>query len=210
MRNTVLKGSRNSRSIIAPVDLKSRVYSLDDLLDLFIAGFECDLGPLNPAGCEVIGDDLNKENLLSDETAALYPGLPENPVPDDVLSAIRPLLDTALARAKIMTGSYTGTGSYGSTNPNSISFPFIPKLVFISAYVDSYNDNFWDSAIFPVYALHTEYFKNGYILLRNIASTNSGFAKFSGTKLMWYTENSGGAFMQLNKSGAAYRYTAIG
>ena len=34
--------------------------------------------------------------------------------------------------AKIETGSYTGTGTYGASNPNTLTFSFVPKIVFIS------------------------------------------------------------------------------
>lgn len=44
--------------------------------------FPIDMGPLNPAGCEQIGDDLNKANLLSDAAAVLL-GIPETSVPND-------------------------------------------------------------------------------------------------------------------------------
>lgn len=33
--------------------------------------------------------------------------------------------------AQIATGSYVGTGTYGQNNPTTITFPFIPKLVFV-------------------------------------------------------------------------------
>lgn len=33
---------------------------------------------------------------------------------------------------KIATGSYTGTGTYGSSNPNSLTFEFEPKLVLVN------------------------------------------------------------------------------
>ena len=35
--------------------------------------------------------------------------------------------------AKIQTGSYTGTGTYGSSNPNSLTFSFSPDIVGISS-----------------------------------------------------------------------------
>lgn len=33
---------------------------------------------------------------------------------------------------QIATGSYTGTGTYGSNNPNTLMFPFAPKYIFIT------------------------------------------------------------------------------
>lgn len=33
--------------------------------------------------------------------------------------------------AKIETGSYTGTGTYGESNSNSLTFGFVPKMVIV-------------------------------------------------------------------------------
>ena len=40
-------------------------------------------------------------------------------------------LATALGAARIQTGSYTGTGTYGQSNPCSLTFNFVPKFVLI-------------------------------------------------------------------------------
>ena len=34
--------------------------------------------------------------------------------------------------AKIQTGSYVGTGTYGASNPCSLTFDFVPKLILIT------------------------------------------------------------------------------
>lgn len=39
--------------------------------------------------------------------------------------------ENAATAPKIATGSYVGTGKYGSSNPNSLAFEFEPKFVFI-------------------------------------------------------------------------------
>lgn len=44
---------------------------------------------------------------------------------------------TALGAAKIQTGSYTGTGKYGSDNKNSLTFNFVPKLFIVAEGNDS-------------------------------------------------------------------------
>lgn len=42
-------------------------------------------------------------------------------------------LTTALnGKAKIQTGSYVGTGTYGSSNPCTLTFDFMPKLFIIN------------------------------------------------------------------------------
>nr|DAU90719.1 MAG TPA: hypothetical protein [Caudoviricetes sp.] len=42
------------------------------------------------------------------------------------------------AGARIATGSYTGTGTYGASNPNSLTFEFEPKIIYIKG-TDDYN-----------------------------------------------------------------------
>ena len=80
------------------------------------------------------GTPLNKASLLKDATAALF-GLGTDAVPDDALNAIKTLINGANAnadtKAKIATGSYTGTGTYGSSNKNSLTFDFEPKLLVV-------------------------------------------------------------------------------
>ena len=39
--------------------------------------------------------------------------------------------DNAVTAPKIETGSYVGTGAYGASNPNTLTFGFVPKLVII-------------------------------------------------------------------------------
>lgn len=43
------------------------------------------------------------------------------------------VLATAIGACRIQTGSYTGTGTVGSTNPNTLTFNFVPKVVIIGA-----------------------------------------------------------------------------
>ena len=38
----------------------------------------------------------------------------------------------SLLTAKIYTGSYVGTGTYGASNPNTLTFEFEPKLLFVA------------------------------------------------------------------------------
>ena len=85
--------------------------------------------PTNP------GTPLNKASLLTDETAQAYGFTTEQlegVVPDDVLAAIKPLIDaaqsTANAAAVVEYGSYVGTGR----NSQSILFSGTPQVVFIS------------------------------------------------------------------------------
>lgn len=45
-------------------------------------------------------------------------------------------IDAALAtlsagQLRIATGGYTGNGKYGASNPNTLTFPFVPKFVIL-------------------------------------------------------------------------------
>lgn len=87
----------------------TKVPGTDDIYDLTPA----------PGTITAEGTMINKASLLTDETAQAY-GFTEEEladvVPDDVLAAIKPLIDaaqsTANAAAAVEYGSYVGTGTY--------------------------------------------------------------------------------------------------
>ena len=124
-------------------------------------------------------------------------------------------LDNAVTATKIDTGSYTGTGTYGSSNPNSLTFAFEPKLVFMfKGKLPSYAD-INSALVLPVYGttigMTTEYAR----CLFNIYGRKSGddyylYAKKSsdGKTLSWY--HGAGADDQMNDSGVTFNYIAIG
>lgn len=121
-----------------------------------------------------------------------------------MLAAIKQLLDS---KPKIETGSYVGTGVYGEDNKNTLTFGFVPKVVFI------------------VPDTSTQKRGNGLILMHG-ASLFGGFGTFystSGTVIRnsvsiswaektvsWYSygdpENEDA---QQNVSGVTYRYIAF-
>lgn len=91
--------------------------------------------------------------------------------------------------AQFSSITYVGTGTYGSNNKNSVTFPDRPKMVFVSGP---------NSAVFP-------------------GTAASGFANsdgldmipfsWSGNTLSWY--NAQGADYQLNESGVTYTCLAL-
>ena len=154
------------------------------------------------------GDPLSKETLLTDATAALY-GLDATAVPDEVLAAARSLISaaqsTADSKCKIVSGSYTGTGTYGSDNKNSLTFDGTPKLLIVSSTVTSaYGGRHTYPQLIFVYG------ESG-----DIASLiTSGSEVFSSAKVSgigntvsWYSADE--AAQQLNVSGTKYNYIAI-
>ena len=96
---------------------------------------------------------------------------------------------------KVATGSYIGTGAYGSANPCSLTFGFVPKVVLIEARSRA------DSRTFP--------WLNG-ALYGNVDSISSKYniLSWDGNTLAWYSSTS--YVEQLNISGEEYLYLAIG
>lgn len=124
-------------------------------------------------------------------------------------------LDNAVTAPKIDTGSYTGTGTYGASNPNSLTFAFEPKLVFMFKDKFPVYGSVSSTTSYPVYGttigMTTTYSRS----LFNIYGRRSGddyylYAKKSsdGKTLSWYHEAR--ADDQMNDSGVTYRYIAIG
>lgn len=108
------------------------------------------------------------------------------------------------SRLRAATGRYTGTGTYGSANPNQITFPFTPKLVFLMANngLGQHTVFLWGFMGATVYN-NSRHYDHFYV---NPSGTSG--ASFSGNTLSWYSQNS--AVDQLNDEDTAYMWFAIG
>lgn len=102
---------------------------------------------------------------------------------------------------KIATGSYVGTGKYGKSNPNTLTFDFEPKAVFIFGTKAS-NDAgtsmmyFWgDSSFTLIYASYS-------------GALPSGTVSVSGNTMSWYDTSQ--TYYQCNQSNRTYNYIALG
>lgn len=98
--------------------------------------------------------------------------------------------------AKIVTGTYTGTGTYGSDNPCTLTFDFTPKVVFfgLSANTTYAPTHYvWGSKTFA---------------LVGESGANINYATVSENTMSWYCATA--AWAQLNASGTTYNYVAIG
>ena len=144
------------------------------------------------------GTPLNADSLLKVATAELY-GLGAAAVPDNVLALIKPMIDSnyselsslANSKAKIVTGSYAGTNS----NANSITFPSLPKFVYITG--PSGN---WKNAFITVVNGTASY---------AYESDNSSYSctpTISGTTISWTARDT--SFDAMNYSGN-YQWIAI-
>lgn len=103
-------------------------------------------------------------------------------------------LDNAVTAPKIETGSYVGTGTYGSGNKNTLTLNFAPLLLFITKT-----------------GTGDHYVNSGYILCRNGGHSGQNGnieSAVNGNTVTWYSGIS--AQVQLNTSGTTYAYIAIG
>ena len=109
-------------------------------------------------------------------------------------------IDAALGTIpKIQTGSYVGTGTYGPSSPNTLTFSFRPQLVII---VENGGGQ-----------TYSGYFIRGSeVGMTNwIGGSTSNFSvalTWNNDSVSWYSGN--GSEYQLNRSGITYCYLAIG
>lgn len=117
--------------------------------------------------------------------------------------------DNAVTASKIETGSYVGTGTYGKANPNTLTFGFVPKFVWIYGF--KRNDAWYDAGDVtkvPVGIIPEGDFGRHFPPCSSTESSNTAYSKRVGTTLSWY--NTGSAGDQLNYSDSTYYYIAIG
>ena len=131
---------------------------------------------------------------------------------DETLAAQVALFDAlgnpAELGVKIETGSYAGAGTYGAGKPNSLTFSFVPKIVFLLPYVDhssKFGQSSWSGGSKPLAVM----VENGMIHASQEAISSYGYShiKWTGSTVQWECKT---AALQLNESGTEYRYIAIG
>lgn len=97
---------------------------------------------------------------------------------------------------QVSTGSYVGTGAYGSTNKNSVTLDFSP--LFFCVGITNGEDTLgmiWWSGLTK-------------IEVGTSAVSTTNIISVSGKTISWYC--TGTAYSQLNESGKKYYYFAIG
>ena len=105
-------------------------------------------------------------------------------------------------KTSIETGSYVGTGTSGSGNPNTLTFGFEPKFVHIQSYSIGNGDSTgYDFAFFLSGARG---FTIGPSSSNDLFSLN---AKFNKNILSWYQDNE---YAQLNEKKVKYFFAALG
>ena len=120
--------------------------------------------------------------------------------------------DNAVTAAKIEVGSYVGTGTYGQANPNTLTFGFVPKFVWIYAWV---RESYWYDtsgnskvAVIPFDVIPQGEFGRHYPPFASSNSDGYSYSKRAGKTLTWYNTNSDSG--QFNMNNVTYYYIAIG
>ena len=149
---------------------------------------------------EQVEGAYSQQQILSDATAALL-GLGADAVPDNAFQQIKTLIDnvqsSANSKARVQTGSYVGTGTYGKNNPCSLTFNFAPKLVIIR------NTEGSETGIFV-------YNSKKYLSLGGQFGESFGPCSQSNNTIAWYYEREDGSRGQLNEPRKTYAWVAIG
>ena len=122
-------------------------------------------------------------------------------VADATPSAISQLNAAGLARMQLV--SYVGTGTYGSSNPTSVTFDFAPKIVL---------NLFSSVAISELQRLIVSKLTNSYVSGNGFSGYVSGYPSYGkkssdGKSIYWYNTKS--ASYQINNAGVTYYLLAL-
>lgn len=215
MKDGIIAGNGNSRYLKTIAAALSLYPDYETFMAALIAGtFPIDLNGVNPDGWKQQGTALNKANLLADSTAASI-GLDGSATLDTAVAKLKSLIDTerTYADTKTMTElkSYVGTGAYGSSAPNSLSFSFVPLVVIYIGYTrgnvaDNPSQGLNMMALPAVPTSYTQYF--GFCFNDQGESTSYGMRSVDSKTILWY--NNGGAQLQLNDLAYTYYFLGIG
>lgn len=103
-------------------------------------------------------------------------------------------------KVQIATGSYTGTGTYGSGNKNSLTFAFAPKFLVVAkdGRLTAYEKGsfYWISP------------STGSVGITTSNADYTPYVSVSGNTVSWYDATS--SYDQFNESGKTYYYVAFG
>jgi|GEM_PF-966097 len=103
------------------------------------------------------------------------------------------------SKVRMASGSYTGTGTYGSANPCSLTFDFVPKIVIVSSNGLTPGYYYWNSGGFVWTSGQTR---------GSLGAEGNCTFTISANTLSWYTTNN--ANTQCNIIGTTYNYIVIG
>lgn len=212
MQDTIIKGTGNSRKLKTVANALTLYPTYESFIAALVAGtFPVDFNGINTAGVQQTGTQLNKSTLLTDALCSAL-GLATTATPTQAMDKLRQLINTTNGKIpKLEMVYYAGTGTYGASNPCSITFSFSPKAVFCLggkniSYGVTLNSAYKDDGN-PIIVCEyepTSYSRGGGFFAYQ--STNS-YVKISTDRktLTWYHDSSANA--QLNNT---FRYYFLG
>ena len=125
-------------------------------------------------------------------------------------------LDQLLAGAvKIETGTYIGTGAYGETRPNSLTFSFEPKFVFVGCAFKT-SAPYFPARVIGTFMVRPCMVSSNILSIQTYSITTAtyNFVTWSGNTVSWHcrpdVNQQMAAGVQLNESEVEYHYFAIG
>lgn len=161
------------------------------------------------------GTALNKANLLTDAVASTIQTIAGAASAPDTPNAALNLIAQAVGNsAKVAFGTYTGTGTYGSSNPTSLTFDFEPKFLWVTngeALAGNYLGNSASSVQPYVQMMVLRNISKATLNDLNANTTATINITWNGNTVSWYSTYSDA--YQLNKGGeypGTYTYFAIG
>ena len=112
---------------------------------------------------------------------------------------------------KLYTGQYTGTGTYGATNPNSVTIPFRP-ILFIAPYSRvrkqyASSEGYWQQGVMVVAGTSVDSKTYNKIALGSSSHEVYIYLDADGKTIKFYSDDDGA---QQNKEGIIYKFAAIG
>lgn len=132
--------------------------------------------------------------------AALKSGADANASASAALTALLADVGSGGQNCRAVTGSYTGTGTYGEANKLTIQTPFKPLMLFVTNPDTSANQHM-------------------VVWLRGMAAGDNGYngrtmvLEWGERAVSWYSTTTGvngPAYLHLNGSGVTYQYTVFG
>ena len=117
------------------------------------------------------------------------------------------IINTTESGVKVAIGAYKGSGTYGDTNPNILTFAFRPRLLIIQSVGDDMFDGKLLINLCP--QVDGDTFFNVITLKAETYSMewNFIFGSWNDTTVTWYAQS---ADDQLNIKNLIYQYFAIG
>lgn len=115
-------------------------------------------------------------------------------------------------KAKVETGSYTGTGTSGQDNPNTLSLGISPKFIMIFDPTAGANNHAYTMFLIPGHNGTVFWAATDRDSYSNVAGANTLNIRctVSGNTVSWYSALYNGSTSQMNKQGVTYYWVAIG